>query len=152
MTCKTHTLAQMQKMKVTSTAISWDKLPDRPAGCTASFRRLERVLKSLFVSERGETAWELIGQVFVRDTGPIIAAGAVPDTVPREVLADCEEPLSLLPGFVVLDRTGKYPPFGWVSTSVPVELATNIRRLLDPDSTVNWNIAPDWGGVMTKYP
>ena len=109
MTCTTHTLAQMQRMNVTSSAISWDASSDRPAGCTASFRRLERVLKSLFVSERGETAWELIGQVFVRDTGPIIAAGVVPDAVPQCLQIADHVVKGLLLG------TGKYHE--WVSTS-----------------------------------
>jgi len=141
----------MQQMNVTSTGISWDSCPDRPAGCTVSYRRLERGLKTLFVTERGETAWELIGQLFVRDDGVIRAVGAIPGTVSLQVLADCEEPLSLLPGIVVFDRTGKWPPFGWVSISIQAELAARMKRILDPDDTVNWNIAPDWGGAMVKY-
>lgn len=138
-------------MKVTSTAISWDAFEERPAGCTISFFRLERGLEQLFVSERGATAWYLMEQLFLRDDGPIHVAGAVPGTVPSELLADREGPLLLLPGLVVLDRSGKWPAFGWVSKSLPPELATRVRKLLDPDDSVNWQIAPDWGGRMQKY-
>jgi len=152
MSHETNAADDMQCMPVTSTAISWDASAERPAGCTISFFRLERGLEQLFVSERGATAWYLMEQLFVRDDGPIRAAGAVPGTVPPEALADHNEPLSLVPGFVVLDRTGKWPPFGWVSKSLPAELATKVRRLLDPDGSVNWRIAPDWGGRMVEYP
>lgn len=71
--------------------------------------------------------------------------------MPPEVLADNEGPLSLLPGFVVLDQSGKYPAFGWVSTSVPAKLTEQMQKLLDPDESVNWNIAPDWGGRMLQF-
>jgi len=86
----------------------------------------------------------LTTDVFFAGTGSILAAGAVPGTVPDDALANNERPLSLIPAFVVFDRAGGWPPFGWMSASVPMELAANVRRLLDPGNSVRWDIAPDW--------
>ena len=82
----------------------------------------------------------------------------VPDTAPPEAVAPLGKGRRpLIRAFVVRKPgTPTYPlpraAWGWVSHSVPVELADVVRRVLDPAGSVrSWDEAPNRDGAMLVY-
>jgi hypothetical protein len=90
--------------------------------------------------------------------GLVYVVRAVPDTAPPEaVVALGDDRRPLIKAFVVrTPGTPRYPrpraAWGWVSHSVPVELADAVRRVLDPAGSVrSWDEAPNRDGAMLVY-
>ena len=77
--------------------------------------------------------------------GLVNVVRTIPNTAPPEaVVALGEDRRPLIRAFVVrLPGTPTYPlpraVWGWVSESVPPELADEVRRVLDPVGSARWN-------------
>ena len=89
--------------------------------------------------------------------GLVEVVRTVPDTAPSDAVAPLGDGRrSLIKAFVV--RTPGTPrsphpraAWGWVSQSVPPELADAVRRVLDPVGSARWNEAPNRHGAMLVY-